>query len=185
MIVNIDPMVVNDDASPNLFNSRFKAITDAINGKLGPENIRNGSLTREVLALDALSAAWPINSVYISVVNENPSTKLGGTWVAFGSGRTLVGVDTNQDEFNSVEKQGGEKEVTLTNDQLPAHNHSIVNNTEGWVSAASGVAPSGFALSTNNTYTAKRRIYTDNSGGGQAHGNLQPYITVYFWKRTS
>ena len=25
----------------------------------------------------------------------------------------------------------------------------------------------------------------DNTGGGQAHNNLQPYITVYMWKRVA
>ena len=33
---------------------------------------------------------WPINSIYISVENVNPSKYFGGTWVSFGAGRCLM-----------------------------------------------------------------------------------------------
>ena len=52
---------------------------------------------------------WPIGSIYISVVNTNPSQWFGGVWQSFGSGRVLVGVDTSQTEFNKVMKTGGNK----------------------------------------------------------------------------
>ena len=39
--------------------------------------------------------------------NTNPSTYLGGTWVAWGAGKVPVGVDTTDTDFATVEKTGG------------------------------------------------------------------------------
>ena len=44
---------------------------------------------------------YPVGSIYINAsVSTNPSTLFGfGTWVEFGKGRVLVGVDTTQTEI--------------------------------------------------------------------------------------
>jgi hypothetical protein len=63
--------------------------------------------------------AWPVGSVFISVVSTNPNTLLGGgTWAAFGAGRVLVGIDAGQTEFDTVEENGGAKTHTLTSRML-------------------------------------------------------------------
>lgn len=53
------------------------------------------------------SMIYPIGSIYMSVNNVNPSTYFGGTWVAWGSGRVPVGVDTSDSNFDTVEKSVG------------------------------------------------------------------------------
>ena len=56
---------------------------------------------------------FPVNSVYLSIVNTNPSVVLGyGTWVSFGTGKVLVGVDATDPDFNIPEKTGGNKTNT-------------------------------------------------------------------------
>jgi hypothetical protein len=125
-----------------------------------------------------LLQAWPIGSVYTSVLSANPSTLFGGTWSAFASGRCLVGVDVGQTEFDTVEETGGAKTHTLTTTELPAHTHTInmsTNNNGG----TTDYAVNSQAQQSVSTPT------TSSVGSGVAHNNLQPYITVYFFKRTA
>jgi microcystin-dependent protein len=70
------------------------------------------------------AAAWPVGSVYIAVVSTNPATLLGfGTWEAFATGRTIVGIDGAQSEFDTVEETGGAKTHTLLENEMPSHTH--------------------------------------------------------------
>ena len=88
-----------------------------------------------------LDSFYPVGSIYFSVTNTNPSSKFGGTWVAWGSGRVPVGVNSNDGNFNSVEKTGGSSThthtITVANksaftsgstalsvSQIPAHQHN-------------------------------------------------------------
>lgn len=122
------------------------------------------------------NAVYPIGSIYISIFPSNPSLIFGGTWVEFAAGRTLVGIDSGQTEFNVAEKTGGEKTVTLTTDQMPNHAHGIPN-----IDAA---ANAGGSSGTRYYPSGSTVMGTTNTGGGQPHSNLQPYIVVYMWKRT-
>ncbi|GIV52393.1 MAG: hypothetical protein KatS3mg038_2914 [Candidatus Kapaibacterium sp.] len=121
----------------------------------------------------------PVGSVLISVDATNPATWLGyGTWQQFAQGRCLVGVDTTQTEFNAPLKTGGAKTHTLTVNEMPSHSHTYTRYN-GLYNAQSG---SGVAQVWSATQTA---MSTGNTGGGQPHNNLQPYICVYFWRRTA
>ena len=167
---------------------------------------------REWLKDLILETTHPIGSLEINITGTNPSEYLGGVWESFGSGRTLVGVDSNDSDFDTAEETGGEKTHTLTTNEIPAHTHgskSLVGTWANWgegsgmvSSTANGYKVTGIvsALTDNNQYgwgTATGRdqdncslkidaTHEHNSvGGGQAHNNLQPYITVYFWKRVN
>lgn len=119
----------------------------------------------------------PVGAIYISTVSTNPSTILGyGTWVAFGAGRTLVGVDTGQTEFDTVEETGGSKTHTLDISEIPSHSHTVNVGNTGY--GTTSLTSAG----TNNNFQAGG---IGSTGGDGAHNNLQPYITVYFWKRTA
>lgn len=139
---------------------------------------------------------YPVGSVYTSIKNVNPSTLFGGTWVSYGAGRTLVGVDTGQSEFNTVEKTGGEKTHVLTIAEQPALGGTIAMH--GGENGSNIWAPSG-VFSTSPIINGKfspaapqlnlahsvQSIYFNNGGKNTPHNNLQPYITVYMWKRTA
>ena len=87
-------------------------------------------------------ATWcpfPVGAIYMSTTSANPSTFwTGTTWQAFATGKTIVGIDTSDTEFNSVNKTGGSKEVVLTVPNLPAHNHTVGDNTHSHTENAVG-----------------------------------------------
>lgn len=142
-----------------------------------------------------VNAAWPVGSVFISVVSTNPGTLLGfGTWAAFAAGRVLVGVDAGQVEFDTVEKTGGSKTHTLTVQEMPshthvqdAHTHTLPVGATDDTSAPFDRADAGTNANGANASTASGSTTAVNqsTGGGAAHNNLQPYLAVFMWKRTA
>lgn len=130
--------------------------------------------------LAVLQAENPVGHIRMETTNVNPATYLGfGTWELWGSGRVPVGVDTTQTEFSTVEKTGGEKEHTLTIDEMPKHSHAPQNNSAVMASSGSGDINQ---TSGSRTYEI---LQIGSTGGSQPHNNLQPYITCYMWKRTA
>lgn len=73
---------------------------------------------------ELLSLVYPVGSIYTSVNNTNPGSFLGGTWVSFGAGRTLIGVSSSDNDFSAAQKTGGAKRVTLSTAQMPSHTHA-------------------------------------------------------------
>jgi len=140
--------------------------------------------------------AFPIGAVFISVVATNPGTLLGyGTWSAFGAGRVMVGIDSGQTEFDTVEETGGAKTHTLQTSEIPAHTHvqdQHRHQIQRERSATTGAATTQIARTADTSSTIDTNVFSEyttatnqNTGGGGAHNNLQPYIVCYFWKRTS
>ena len=196
------------------------------------------------LSTNIISKIYPKGSIYITTSISDPkvvASTLGvGTWVAYGTGKTLVGVDTNDSSFNTVEKTGGNKSnsTTLSTANLPSHIHTISHthtisetktttldltaesagshthtiNQFGWESET-GV---GYKYGVSFNYYSARTITSDAAGahthkvtgsvtipklttatqstttsGATGSGTsfttstLQPYITVYMYKRTA
>lgn len=151
-------------------------------------------------------ALYPVGAIYMSTANVNPSTFITGTtWVAWGSGRVPVGVDTSDASFDTVEKTGGEKTHTLTESEMPKHAHTGTNVALSKYNASGlgGITPVEKLTLTadytsvdggevNSYETAAKQeplvtltdMYGIPKGGDEAHNNLQPYITCYMFKRT-
>ena len=87
------------------------------------------------------------------------------------SGKFVVGYNADDDDFDTIKKVGGEKSVTLSVDEMPAHNHEYIDaRTSGEVGkSASGESQSqrGYAETTN-------------TGGGKSHNNLPPYYVIAY-----
>ena len=151
-----------------------------INGKALTGNI---TLTVDDIGTSTIFlVSHPVGSLFETTVSTNPGTLYGGTWAAWGGGRTPVGVNPADTDFKTVEKTGGEKTHVLTEAEIAPHSHI---ETVYWNAGESGTAhPAAIEAGDPRKYGGLV-ARTENTGGGQAHNNLQPYITCYIWKRTT
>ena len=119
---------------------------------------------------EILNLMCPIGRGFIDFTNTDYSNYLGFTWERELVGLTPVGLDTTQEEFDTIGKIGGEKTHILTLDEIPSNiiqTASSGNNSDGFIGRA--------GYNSNGTY---------NFGGQNlAHNNLQPYKVVAYWKR--
>lgn len=97
-----------------------------------------------------------------------------GTWELYGKGRVTVCIDPNDTDFDAIGKMSGEKEHTLTIDEMPSHTHTV--NYSGGAGTSTGVTAMGTQLGTSSAIV-------QSTGGGQAHNNMSPYIVSYRWRR--
>jgi hypothetical protein len=128
----------------------------------------------------SISDIYPVGSIYISVNNTNPSSFFGGTWEAFGAGKVLVGQDTNDTDFDTLEETGGSKYIqqhqhNATTPFIYSTNQIGPGGDIGWVNSPSSIS----SYTTRDSGNVKSGVQTGNSG------NLQPYIVVSMWKRTA
>lgn len=144
--------------------------------------------------------AWPINSIFMNTSASNPKDILGGgTWVRWGQGRMPVSLSEGEAEFNASEKTGGAKTVALKTSELPSHNHgatgeasvgrrshpTIEDDINPWGLTINGGFNGRVMIADPSLSYESHTHSTGDAGGGGAHNNLSPYITVYMWKRTA
>jgi hypothetical protein len=141
-----------------------------------------------------LAAAYPVGSIYINATSStNPATLLGfGTWVAFGAGRVMVGLDAGNAAFDTAEETGGSADAIVVSHTHTAtdsgHTHTLdsprtpTGGVIGGTSNTPAAAPAGSTVPTTASGTANITVASTGSSGTNA--NLQPYIVVYMWKRT-
>jgi len=170
--------------------------------------------------VSAANVFYPVGCVYTSVLPTSPADLFGvGIWTSIGAGKVLIGVDTGDTDFNTVEKTGGSKAgviqhthagpyhahntagVGLDASQNGPHTHAItLDQRQG-----NDVGDTGFGWCGDHVNNGSRTLTSGSSGTGAAHyhgdtgfsgsGNtgamsvspsvVQPYFTVYMWKRVS
>lgn len=148
---------------------------------------------------DTLKKVYPVGSIYMSTVSTNPATLFGfGTWEAMPAGRVLLaqGKSSWGTTYNAG-STGGEATHQLTVGELPQHTHTASTNTTGSHAhtyrtfyGTTGTGPDGSSdreqtINTGSSGNHSHTVTINNTGSNQAHNNLQPYIAVYIWKRTS
>jgi microcystin-dependent protein len=140
---------------------------------------------------------YPVGSIYMSVNSTDPGTLFGGTWTAWGQGRTIIGRGTSDQPFNQFEATGGESNHTLTTAEMPGHTHTGPSHSHSmpysWLynasTSGSGISASDSSSTTNRWSSSSTSSYsggnTGSTGSGTAHNNLPPFIVCYMWKRTA
>lgn len=114
--------------------------------------------------------SYPINSIYIAYDHTSPAELFGGTWA-----RIYGAFPWFTDGNGQIGLTGGERNVTLTINQIPAHSHGSVYSQH-----AAGTKSQAW-YTTSGTSLAYGVVET---GGGQAHNNMPPYIQISAWRRT-
>lgn len=155
---------------------------------------------------------YPVGSIYISTNNIDPSNFLGGTWESFAKGKTLIGVDTDDTDFNTVEKVLGSKTV-----DIPKHSHDFriafpfyygeilgENSTEAagafdykkqkYTGFNTNFDTTDREFKANNSTSASTKMLgartkysqgSTSSNGEEDINVIQPSITCYMFKRVS
>lgn len=149
----------------------------------------------------SMSDAYPVGSIYMNAsVSTNPATLLGfGAWQSFGAGRVLVGVDSGDTSFDTLGETGGSKDAIVV-----SHTHTGTTATNGnhdhdfplYAGDGTNNNPTHILTTDENTINNpdfdtsvagahNHTFTTDSTGSSGTNANLQPYITVYMWKRVS
>lgn len=102
---------------------------------------------------------------------------IGTTWGS-GDGSTSFNLPNYTDRFPigaggdvDLAETGGEKEVTLTVEQIPSHSHTLYAQTTG---GSNSVVP---RVTSSGTWDNNK---ISSTGGGQAHNNMPPYTGSYY-----
>ena len=150
--------------------------------KLSTNNALNSGL------YGVLDKVYPVGSIYIATVSTNPDTLMFGvsghtTWTAFGAGKTLVGIDSGDTDFDTSEETGGNKTTTTTT-VVPIDGYGTTGGSPGTVASGRMVVGSGNpeASETLESLRAAGNTQTITSSDINV---VQPYIVVYMWKRTA
>lgn len=122
--------------------------------------------------------AWPVGRLYFSADSISPASLFGGTWELLKD-RFLIGAGGSY----ALGSTGGEAAHTLTENEMPSHNHSIA-----YERTSSGGVDFRLYKSRVTTYAEDKMYYstsTMEAGGSKAHNNMPPYLAVCIWKRVA
>lgn len=140
---------------------------------------------------DAILAAHPVGSYYISDNATDPGTIFGGTWKMLAPGLTLISQGKGTDKFGSFEfvagQTYGERMHQLTVAELPKNYISFrtiawLNDNTNRVNVTTTQEKYDLGSTPGEQMGGATIIL---SGGGLATNNVMPSRAVYIWTRTA
>ncbi len=171
-------LAVNTDGETLEVNSDKVRIKDS---GVGSTQIADGAITMDKLA-DAvkttintvIKSIYKVGDYFITHNAEDPAKRFGGQWELVKD-KFLIGAGGDYE----ILSEGGEKEHTLTVDEMPKHKHEIKFGRDHW---NSGGADSGV---NRDGWYADDSDHMAETGGDQPHNNMPPYKAVYIWVKIS
>ena len=146
---------------------------------------------------------YPIGSICMFKATINPNELYGGTWARI-EGKFILGAD---DSIYPLGSESGEAVHTLTENEMPSHNHgekplvgSMWNIASQGITDTSSLAAKGIVstdkveghgYATNLTEDVVDGFKIDAShehdsvGGGQPHNNMPPYVALFIWTKVA
>lgn len=142
------------------------ALGELKNG-IGPDAY---AIYQQVLAA-VVERDHPVGSLYISENATSPAELYGGTWERI-EGKFIMGASDTYPAGST----GGSATHTQTVDELAPHNH----NYNGYNQSHNGTP-----YLTSGSTAWEEYIPTSTVGGGQPMDILNPYYSMYIWRRVA
>ena len=147
---------------------------------------------KEVYSADyvnnVLSSAFPIGKTEIFFDNEDHSNYLGFTWERIAQGKTLVGIDSTDSDFDTIGEFGGSKthkhlsQTGVVGADNEKYLYGILDS-QGYPAYGSQIISNVKRATVNpvdvESDSPVRLAYTNNES------SLQPYVVVAYWRRVS
>ena len=158
LIDRLERKVQSQDGTISQITKNYQVMLVAFDSLNSSYNEMRDNMPREIS-----NNIYPVGIIVPFADNLDHSSFLGFTWERCLVGRTPVGIDAEDSDFNEVGKQLGEKTHLLTDKEAPKlkprGSTSIVSDNDN-----------DFAGPSYN-------------GLGEPHNNIQPSEVVAFWKR--
>lgn len=199
--------------SPNMpANTIAKVTVTGTTGTTEPEwpetvdtTVSDGSVTyvmksqvTDIATRAIIDLTYKVSQIVEYASNVNPNDLYPWqTWEQIKDVFTLASGDKY-----SIGQTGGTDTEVLTINQIPAHKHTATASDDGehihsgvakrnvnWKAGSDWTNDSGNLVSNDrNTDKAgvhSHKIEIQNTGGGEAHNNMPPYLVTIKWKRTA
>ncbi len=130
-----------------------------------------------------LDTVYPVGSIYLAYHHISPETLFGGVWQRIG-GSFLWAAEAEE----TIGDTGGERQHTLTVDELPRHQHIAVRGYDADVPDYFGGSEAKWGITGGDSTAAAVTTHSASTGftGGSApHNNMPPYIKISAWRRTA
>jgi len=192
---------VTGNITGNITGQLSGTIASGVTGVTQSSGTNNTTMATTAFVQAAFQALHPVGSIYINATNNtNPGTLLGfGTWTAFGAGRVPVGFNASDPDFDTAEETGGSKTHSHNTESAGTHDHSIPRDGWGNEGGSPGTIQYGRLVVGSGNGEIRETLEslygsginnTSSTAGAHTHtvtsaSSLQPYITVYMWKRTA
>ena len=176
------------------FGETFKVPYITVNATGHVTSISDHTVKIPELGTMLVDMFYPVGTIYQTTdANFNPNVSFGGTWVSWGAGKTIVGVDPTDEDFDTTEKTGGKKKSELVAwvGQIDNNTSTLAflrSNRTNWETKYPPAARKSSTYNQMNQYYegmpgkwTHTSIVTDENG--KDISLLQPYITCYMWKR--